>query len=240
MDTNIEKVNRRTVADQVFHIILKKISSGEWKIGEKIPSEIELAQDLGVSRTTLKMALQKLNTLGILETRVGEGSFVCEFSFNSLFSELLRCNLLTGNNSELNQFRVLVEYCVLRLAVLNPITEDEIDALEVHLNEMKRAIETGDEDGFHYTHFAFHYSICQMSKNKLFIQLYESFKDTFFDIYKANSRTTWQVCGTQETLNHHQKLFDSIKAKDVQQMSELQEELLTDEYLNAKQNIDTL
>ena len=127
MDTNIEKVNRRTVADQAFHIILKKISSGEWKIGEKIPSEIELAQDLGVSRTTLKMALQKLNTLGILETRVGEGSFVCEFSFNSLFSELLRCNLLTGNNSELNQFRVLVEYCVLRLAVLNPITEDEID-----------------------------------------------------------------------------------------------------------------
>ena len=42
METNIEKVNRRTVADQVFHIILKKISSGEWKIGEKIPSEIEL------------------------------------------------------------------------------------------------------------------------------------------------------------------------------------------------------
>ena len=148
MDTNIEKVNRRTVADQVFHIILKKISSGEWKIGEKIPSEIELAQDLGVSRTTLKMALQKLNTLGILETRVGEGSFVCEFSFNSLFSELLRCNLLTGNSSELNQFRVLVEYCVLRLAVLNPITEDEIDALEVHLNEMKRAIETGDEETY--------------------------------------------------------------------------------------------
>ena len=71
METNIEKVNRRTVADQVFHIILKKISSGEWKIGEKIPSEIELAQDLGVSRTTLKMALQKLNTLGMLETRVG-------------------------------------------------------------------------------------------------------------------------------------------------------------------------
>ena len=101
METNIEKVNRRTVADQVFHIILKKISSGEWKIGEKIPSEIELAQDLGVSRTTLKMALQKLNTLGMLETRVGEGSFVCEFSFNSLFSKLLRCNLLTENNSEL-------------------------------------------------------------------------------------------------------------------------------------------
>ena len=231
METNIEKVNRRTVADQVFHIILKKISSGEWKIGEKIPSEIELAQDLGVSRTTLKMALQKLNTLGMLETRVGEGSFVCEFSFNSLFSELLRCNLLTGNNSELNQFRVLVEYCVLRLAVLNPITEDEIGALEVHLNEMKRTIETDNEDGFHY---AFHYCICQMSKNKLFIQLYESFKDTFFDIYKANSRTTWQILGKQETLNHHQKLFDSIKAKNVQQMSELQEELLTDEYLNAK------
>ncbi len=234
MDTNIEKINRRTVADQVFHIILKKISSGEWKIGEKIPSEIELAQDLGVSRTTLKMALQKLNTLGMLETRVGEGSFVREFSFNSLFSELLRCNLITDNSSEINQFRVLLEYCVLRLAVLNPITDDEIEMLESHLNDMRTAIETGDEDAFHNAHFAFHYAICQLSKNNLFIQLYESFKDTFFDIYKANSRTTWQVCGTQETMDHHQKLFNSIKTKDVQQMSELQEALLTDEYLNAK------
>ena len=171
----------------------------------------------------------------MLETRVGEGSFVCEFSFNSLFSELLRCNLLTGNNSELNQFRVLVEYCVLRLAVLNPITEDEIGALEVHLNEMKRTIETDNEDGFHYAHFAFHYCICQMSKNKLFIQLYESFKDTFFDIYKANSRTTWQILGKQETLNHHQKLLTASRPRMCSKCRACRKSpKLTDEYLNAK------
>ena len=84
----VAKVQRVSVTDQVFDILVKKILDGEWKVGEKIPSEIDLAQQLGVSRVSLKIALQKLNTLGVTETRVGEGTFVCEFNMKKYFSDL--------------------------------------------------------------------------------------------------------------------------------------------------------
>lgn len=234
MEPKIGKINRQTVTDQIYDIIVKKIADGEWKKGEKIPSEIELARELGVSRVTLKMALQKLNALGIIETRVGEGSFVCDFSFHSFLSELLKSKLITDNTNEINQFRVLIEYCVLRLVTLNPVDESHMKALEAELQQMKDAILQDDDNAFHRAHYNFHYEICKMSGNKLFIQLYDSLKAVFYDVYKANSETTWHVYGKRETISHHQKLFDGIRNRDDEELSKLQNELLEDEYLKAK------
>ncbi len=233
MGKNIDTIHRQTVTDQVYDIIVRKIANGTWKKGEKIPSEIELARDLGVSRVTLKMALQKLNTLGIIETRVGEGSFVCDFSFRSFLSELLRSNLLADDRNEINQFRVLIEYCVLRLATLAPVPAEKLKDLEETLIQMGRAIEEGDSDAFHTAHYHFHFSICQLSGNKLFIQLYESLQDVLFDVYKANSETTWLVYGKEETISHHQKLLDGIRERDTEKLARLQDELLEDEYLRS-------
>lgn len=232
-EASLGKINRQTVSDQAYDIIVKKIAGGDWKKGEKIPSEIELAQELGISRVTLKMALQKLNTLGIIETRVGEGSFVRDFSFHSFLSELLRSNLITDNSNEINQFRVMIEYCVLRLAILNPIEESKINALEIAFGRMKQAMETEDENAFHKAHYRFHYTICEMANNKLFVQLYDSLRDLFFDIYKANSETTWMIYGKGETIAHHQELLDGIRRRDSKMLTKLQDELLVDEYLNS-------
>lgn len=233
MKLSIGKINRQTASDQVYDLIVKKIADGEWKKGEKIPSEIELAQSLGVSRVTLKMALQKLNTLGIIETRVGEGSFVCDFSFHSFLSELLKSNLIVDNTAEINQFRILMEYCVMRLTVLKPIDPQKLNALELSLKKMKQAIESGDDSIYHKAHYNFHYTICEMSNNKLFIQLYNSLKDVLFDMYKANSETTWMVYGKDETIKHHSDILDGIKNRDFKKLTELQDALLTDEYLSS-------
>lgn len=120
MAKSVDKVQRVSVADQVYDILVKKITDGEWRIGEKIPSEIELSHQLGVSRVTLKIALQKLNTLGVTETRVGEGTFVCDFNLKNYFSELMRSNILNVSKNQINEFRILLEYCTMRLVVLNP------------------------------------------------------------------------------------------------------------------------
>lgn len=234
MEKNIDTIHRQTVTDQVYDIIVRKIANGTWKKGEKIPSEIDLARELGVSRVTLKMALQKLNTLGIIETRVGEGSFVCDFSFRSFLSELLRSDLLTDDRNEINQFRILIEYCVLRLATMTPIPPEKLADLEETLRQMEQAIDQDDIDAFHTAHYHFHFSICQLSGNKLFIQLYGSLKDVLFDVYKANSETTWHIYGKEETISHHQELFDGIRDRDTKKLTRLQDELLKDEYLQAR------
>lgn len=49
------------------------------------PSESDLADLFGVNRLTVRLALQKLNTLGILDTRVGDGTYVCAFVLKNTF-----------------------------------------------------------------------------------------------------------------------------------------------------------
>ena len=83
-----KKINRISVVDQVCESLKHDISSHRWIAGDKIPSEGELADAFGVNRLSVRMALQKLNTLGIIETRVGEGSFVTDFSLKPMLMEV--------------------------------------------------------------------------------------------------------------------------------------------------------
>ena len=61
---------------QIHNQLRQNIEDGEWKVGDKIPAERELANDFGVSRMTLRQAIQALVDEGILERRVGSGTFV--------------------------------------------------------------------------------------------------------------------------------------------------------------------
>jgi GntR family transcriptional regulator len=61
---------------QIHNEIKRNIEANKWKIGDRIPSERELSTDFGVSRMTLRQAIQTLVDEGILERRVGSGTFV--------------------------------------------------------------------------------------------------------------------------------------------------------------------
>ena len=72
----LNNLAQSNVVDAVFDELMRHIASGEWKIGEKIPSENELSAHLGVSRNSLRQALNRFNALGIIESRHGDGSYV--------------------------------------------------------------------------------------------------------------------------------------------------------------------
>lgn len=69
-------VGNNNVTDQVMKHIKEKIVIGKWPVGSKIPSENELCNELGYSRTSIRSAIQKYNVLGVLETKKGSGTFV--------------------------------------------------------------------------------------------------------------------------------------------------------------------
>ena len=68
----IQKIGRVNVSDAVMDEIKRLISSGEWPADSKIPSENELASMMGVSRVSIRSALQKLSSVGFIESRHGE------------------------------------------------------------------------------------------------------------------------------------------------------------------------
>ena len=123
------KIRKVSASEQVCEAIQAQISSGTWKVGDKLPSESELAVRFGVNRLTVRMALQKLNALGIVETRTGSGTFVIEFDFESYLKTASKFYERSGMMQNVTEFRNHIEIECARLA-MERATEEDLAELE--------------------------------------------------------------------------------------------------------------
>jgi GntR family transcriptional repressor for pyruvate dehydrogenase complex len=73
-------ISRSTLTANICRKLLSHLIRGDWSEGQRIPPERELCQQLGVVRVSLREALKALEIMGMIETRLGEGTFVCRRS----------------------------------------------------------------------------------------------------------------------------------------------------------------
>ena len=76
------KFDRSTVPSKIVEEFKRLIKSGELKLGEKLPAERELSQQLNVSRNTIRESYKILSTLGLIEIKHGHGAFVMNDNTN--------------------------------------------------------------------------------------------------------------------------------------------------------------
>ena len=81
-------ISNKKVYEQVIEQIQKNIMDGTFKNGDKLPSERELSEKMAVSRTSIREALRVLETMGVVESRQGEGNFICSNIEKSLLQPL--------------------------------------------------------------------------------------------------------------------------------------------------------
>ena len=74
----MKKIERVNLTDQIYEQIVSNIMQGTWAVGDKLPSESELADSMGVSRVSVRAAIQKACAIGLIETKVGRGVFCKE------------------------------------------------------------------------------------------------------------------------------------------------------------------
>ena len=105
-------ITHQNITEQIVNYFKQKIESGEWKVGEKIPSENQLTQMLGVSRASVRSAMNQLIGIGVLESVHGKGTY--------LLDDQIEDNL--GGNS-----RITAEDCrdVLKVLEFRRIVESE-------------------------------------------------------------------------------------------------------------------
>ncbi|MBX3012641.1 MAG: FadR family transcriptional regulator [Caldilineaceae bacterium] len=112
--------------------------------GDALPPETELAEQLGVSRNSVREAIKSLETLGIVEARTGAGLFVRNFSFDPLIE-----NLAYGLMSDLKdladmlEVRFHIEHSMIDQAVAT-VTDEQLQQFEAILERMRLAIEQGE------------------------------------------------------------------------------------------------
>src|SRR5689334_19149503 len=133
-------VTRTTLTADICRKMVSHLIRGDWAAGERIPAERELCQQLGVGRASLREALKALEIMGMIETRLGDGTYVCDRS--EFFSRPLLW-AITGSHQEdareLIEARRLMEVELAGLAAERATAED-IRTIEKYMREMESGI----------------------------------------------------------------------------------------------------
>ena len=166
--------NKKNITDQTYEQILQMLLNGNIRPGDRIPSENELKDIYGVSRNTIRAVLNRLNVLGILETRRGEGTFMKGVGMDVYLHSFIPSILINSFDLlGLMEFRRGVETASARLAAVNA-TADDIEDLERYFNTLRDHDISNHE--FASMTSNFHLKIAFASKNDLFVRLLELIK----------------------------------------------------------------
>lgn len=149
--------------DKALHGLRALIADGALRPGDRLPSEGELCERLGVSRGSLREAIRTLAALGVLETRHGSGSYVSELRAADLIGSLsLTMGLLPMEGVlELTELRRVLEPHAAALAAAR-IDEKAIDALDRILSEIEG---TTDPEVQSRLDHEFHMAITEVAGN---------------------------------------------------------------------------
>lgn len=206
----IKPIRKVQVGEQVFKQLKELLIEGEWKQGDKLPSENELADLFGVSRITVRQALQKLVALGLLETRLGEGSFVKKVEVENSLNELIPTMYLEDHSMfTVFEFREIIDTESARLAAMRA-TDEDIKVLEDILGSMVDAKEKADLKAFAKADLDFHVQIGKMTMNPLIIKT----NSILQDILMISMTEVVERLGCEAGLYYHNKMLDAIRRHD--------------------------
>jgi DNA-binding FadR family transcriptional regulator len=158
---------RAGLVDQVIEQLRTAVTQGEWPIGERIPTEAELVEQLGVGRNTVREAVRALAHTGLLEVRQGDGTYV---RATSEVSGAIR-RLCGSELREVLQVRRTLEVEGARLAAVER-TEDEVAGLWSLLSRREAELREGRWLDFARTDAEFHCAVVGAGHNRLLTELY--------------------------------------------------------------------
>jgi GntR family transcriptional repressor for pyruvate dehydrogenase complex len=204
-----EQVGREPrLSDKVADVMLQAILSKRLQVGDRLPSERELGEQFGVSRTVVREAVRALVAKGVIEVRSGSGLRVAAVDAAAVtesMSLFLRGGTL--DFEKVHEVRALLEVHIAGLAAERATTADLARLREVH-ERMER--EAGDVESAARDDLEFHRAIATATQNDLYLLLLDSIGSTLIDIRRENLGSG----SAPVTLGQHGQVLDRITARD--------------------------
>ena len=164
-----KKLTKKTLATQLAELLEDTIKQGIWKIGDKIPSEPELADNYGVSRNTLREAIHYLVISGVLDVKPGDGTYVIN---RTTFDATLNKRFANEDIANIIEVRRLIEPDICSMAAQRR-TEEELKILEEKHLILMTSYEEQRPD-YISADIDFHMQVAKMCHNPLFCDLYRA------------------------------------------------------------------
>lgn len=210
-----EKIYKK-VMNQIQNLIL----NGNLVVGEKLPPERQLAEELNVSRPVIKQAISALEAVGIVDSRHGDGNYIVSNTGDLFNTTAINFYLNKGNDIDILEFRYILEVKFAGMAALKA-TDEQLNEMEMILEKMKHVsskqerLELNNE---------FHREIIKISGNLLIINIYDSILDLIIKHLSFTDGIRFY--------NSHLAIFEAIKNRDPQLAARNMAKHFTDKFPN--------
>ncbi|MGW2054811.1 FadR/GntR family transcriptional regulator [Streptomyces sp. NPDC001840] len=159
---------RSALSDQVITELRSQITSGEWPVGSRIPTEPELVEQLGVARNTVREAVRALAHNGLLDIRQGSGTYVIA---TSELAGVMHRRFAGADRRDIAEVRSTLESSAARMAAERR-TERDLRQLETLLARREEAWAAGDLERFVAADSTLHMAVVSASHNDVLTALY--------------------------------------------------------------------
>jgi GntR family transcriptional repressor for pyruvate dehydrogenase complex len=196
------------LSDKVAEMMLETILSKRLDVGDRLPSERELGEQFGVSRTVVREAVRELVAKGVIEVRSGSGLRVAAVDASAV-SESMSLFLRGGalDFEKVHEVRRVLEVHIAGLAAERARPEDVAALRAVH---ERMEAESGDVEAAARDDLEFHRVIARATHNELYLVLLDSIGGSQVDIRRENLGSG----SAPATLEQHAQVFDRIAAQD--------------------------
>ena len=204
------RIRLERVSEKVARQLKDVISKGVFRVGDKLPPERELAEQMGVSRPSVREAIQVLVAQGILETVHGGGTIVNNLTEQHIASPI---EVIIKEDRiralELTEVRSFMEAWAARQAAQNR-TEEELAKIHGFLEEMERDFEKGQIRS--EIDFKFHTEIAASTHNTIYMHIIQNIYELINYSIKIHREQVFISNESQrKILDHHRQIFGQIQ-----------------------------
>ena len=198
--------------EQIVVQIEKSVLDGILHPGDKLPSEREMCEQYGVSRTVIREAIRALNEKGLTDIQPGRGTFIANDTSVAMRNSLgLMVRVAQeATQSELVQIRSILEPEIAALAALNA-TEDDIALLRIAVTKMDGSLH--DSEQFIRADQNFHLQLARATQNNLIPLLLDPIVDL---LWEQRKRIFLVAGGAERGQYHHKRILQAIADGDAE------------------------
>lgn len=211
-----KRIKTEKIYEQVADSLISMIKEGELKSGDKLDSVEQLAQNFGVGRSAIREALSGLRSMGLVEMRQGEGTYVKAFDAERFTLPVSTAFLMKQDDvKELYQVRKILEVGTAAYAA-ESYTENDLKKMEKALQQMAEA--KGNDKMAEQADTEFHLSIAQATQMNLLIHLMGSVSELISETIRETRRVLLYTEDRSTILyKEHERIYQAIKNRQPDQ-----------------------
>jgi GntR family transcriptional repressor for pyruvate dehydrogenase complex len=205
----IVPIKKTRIAEEVADRIRVLMLDGTFPPGQPLPSERHLAERFGVSRGSIRDALRTLETIGLLETRHGQGTFPHELSVERLVAPLASVMAYRSDlQDELLDVRRMFEPAVARVAAQRA-TEEDLADLQRILVTQRQKLKAGQSAIMEDT--AFHAILARATRNRVVMSIMATLNDLLVD---SRTQSLRQKGRPARSIDGHESVVAALRRHD--------------------------